>query len=60
MYVQKVRILEIGTPTVHEYYVSLGVYGGPSNDLYESELYYDVDTYTDVIYGSVPPVIEVA
>lgn len=43
---KRYRILEPSMPTVIEYYERTAVYGGPSDNLYESELYYNTDTYT--------------
>jgi hypothetical protein len=33
-------------PTVMEYYERIAVYGGPADDLYEDEFYYNARTYT--------------
>ena len=46
MLYKRFRILEPAMPTIVEYYERTAVYGGPSNDLYEDELYYDTRTYT--------------
>lgn len=46
MLYKKVRTLEPGIPTVMQFYERTAVYGGPSNNLYETRLYYNTDTYT--------------
>lgn len=46
---QMFHILDPNIPVVAEFYEEIHVYGGPSNDLYESELYSDVRTYTETI-----------
>lgn len=47
MFYKKVRVLEPGTPTIMEFYERIAIYGGPSNNLRDTELYYDARTYTE-------------
>lgn len=49
-FLKQTRILEAGLPTIFEYYERLGIYGGPANNLYQTELFYDTRTYTRDIY----------
>ena len=44
---KKYRVFEPGRPTIFEYYEEIGVYGGPSNNLYQDELYYNASTYKE-------------
>ena len=41
------RIITLGPPLTIEYYERIGVYGGPSTNLYQSTLYYNTRTYTE-------------
>lgn len=45
-FLQRYRFLEPTQPTVMEFYERTAVYGGPSNNLYKTQLYYDTNTYT--------------
>lgn len=45
LFLKKSRIAEPGVPTIMEYYERVAVYGGPSSNLYQTELYYNTRTY---------------
>ena len=45
VFYMRYRVLEPGPPVILEYYESLGVYCGPTRNLYEMTLFYDNNTY---------------
>ena len=61
IFLKQVRLLVAGNPSVLEYNEEFGVYSGPVNDLYETELYYNTKTYTDEYYEySLRPALDVS
>ena len=47
---RKSRFLNSGYPIEVEYYQEVGIYGGPSSDLFQDTFYENTDTYTELMY----------